>query len=255
MSAVSGRSISYSIAGTRVLRDVDVEVGEGEMFGIVGPNGSGKSTLLRVLGGLATPESGEVRLNGRQVRGMRPGAIARTLALVEQRAVPNAELSVREVICLGRIPYTSALRGLRARDMEIVERAAAQTGVGELMERSFSTLSGGEQQRVHIARAFAQDTPLLYLDEPTNHLDIAHQLAILDLAAAAGRTNVVVLHDLNLASMYCDRILMLEQGRVFAVGTPAEVLNPGWISEVFDVTSRVHNAGTDPYIQFLRRTR
>jgi len=229
--------VSLSIEGTRILQDVSAELPPGTVTGLLGPNGAGKSTLLRIIAGIDRADAGTVALDGAVVGQLRRREAARRIALLEQNVAPSVDLSVREVVLLGRIPHRSRLLGSFGGDDDLAVATEALTMVGadELIERRWHTLSGGQQQRVQIARALAQRPSLLLLDEPTNHLDVSAQLSLLHQVRGLGLTSVLALHDLNLAAAYCDRILLLQGGRLAAFGTPAEVLRPEIIQDVFGV--------------------
>ncbi|MFD3731886.1 ABC transporter ATP-binding protein [Streptomyces sp. NPDC058632] len=224
----------------------------GETVGLIGPNGSGKSTLLRLLAGVLAPAAGVVQLDGRPLPEIGRRAVARRVATVEQHAHTQTDLTVRDVVALGRIPHRRAWNPASAADERAVTAALARTGLTGRAAQSWHTLSGGERQRAQIARALAQEPRELLLDEPTNHLDIQHQLDLLDLIAGLPVTTVIALHDLNLAAMYCDRLLVLRDGRAFAEGHPTDVLTPALIEEVYGVRAEVTRHPGHPVIRFLR---
>jgi iron complex transport system ATP-binding protein len=228
------RQLGWSTGGQSIVREIDLQVREGETFGLIGPNGSGKSTLMRLLAGVLAPSTGEVQLHGRPLSGLRRRAIAQAMALVEQQAETADRISVRDAVELGRTPWLSALRPWSAEDDAIVLRALTVVEMADRAARDWITLSGGERQRVHIARALAQQPQILLLDEPTNHLDIHHQLGILQLVAGLGVTTVIALHDLNQA-MSCDRLGVMHQGHLVATGTPDEMLTTSRLRDVFGV--------------------
>ncbi|WP_412538013.1 ABC transporter ATP-binding protein [Longispora sp. K20-0274] len=217
------------------MRGVDLDVPAGRVVGLIGPNGSGKSSLLRCLAGLRRPDAGAVRHDGRDVRGLRPDALARRLAFVEQTTDEVSDLRVAEVVDLGRMPFRDRWRGPDAADRELVAAALDRLGLTALRDRPWRLLSGGERQRTQLARALAQRPECLVLDEPTNHLDIHHQLALLDLVTDTGLTTLVALHDLGLAARYCGHLVLLDAGRVVAAGPPADVLTPDTLADVFGV--------------------
>jgi iron complex transport system ATP-binding protein len=231
--------VSWSTAGKLIVDRVSIDVQDGETVGLLGPNGSGKSSLIRLLAGVRPPSSGAVLLAGNDLAGLRRKAIARRVAVVEQHATTEVDLTVREVVALGRIPHRSAWGPDSAGDAEAVDRALERTGLTTAAGRSWHTLSGGERQRTHIARALAQEPTELLLDEPTNHLDVHHQLELLSLVRELPLTSVVALHDLNLAAMFCDRLVVMSGGRVVAGGTPAEILTSTLIAEVYRVRAVV----------------
>ncbi|MFJ3782970.1 ABC transporter ATP-binding protein [Streptomyces sp. NPDC090093] len=232
---ITAEALSWSVAGARVVHDVTVDVAPGETVGLLGPNGSGKSSLLRCLAGLRTPDTGTVRYDGVPVRDWSARRIARHVAFVEQDSAADSDLRVADVVGLGRTPFRDRWRGPDTTDRAVVAAALDRVGLTALADRSWKALSGGERQRAHIARALAQQPYGLLLDEPTNHLDVRHQLELMELLTGAGRTVLVALHDLSLAARYCDRLLLLHDGRQVASGTPAEVLTADRLAEVFEV--------------------
>ncbi|PVE12178.1 ABC transporter ATP-binding protein [Streptomyces scopuliridis] len=245
--------VSRTADGRLILDGVSLAPLPGAMTGLLGPNGSGKSTLLRLLAGVLAPSHGVVTLDGRPLDGLRRRDIARRVAVVEQQADTLVELSVADVVRLGRIPHRRAWHPPTRADEEAVTAALERTGLRDHASQLWSTLSGGERQRVQIARALAQEPRELLLDEPTNHLDIQHQLDLLNLVAELAVTSVVALHDLNLAAMFCDRIVMLQRGRVIAAGTPRQVLTEDRIADVYGVQVAVTEPGEDgrPHIRVL----
>lgn len=241
-AALTARELTWTVNGTGIVHGVSLHVRTGETVGIVGPNGSGKTSLLRMLAGHTRPTSGEVLLGTDRLSGLRRRSTARRLAFVEQISHTDLDLTVRDVIALGRLPHHrswTSLRRIATVDEKIIVDAATMTGVTGKLDRSWWNLSGGERQRTQIARAFAQQTPLILLDEPTNHLDISHQLEILRLIRDSGTAAVAVLHDLNLAAMFCDRILVMDGGGLVAEGTPEEVFDAKLLRSVFAVNGVV----------------
>ena len=244
LEAVTAR---YPGASEPALREVSLRVPEGRHTAVLGPNGAGKSTLLRVLLGLVRPESGRVLLDGRPTGSMRRREMARRAALVsagEEFAFP---LTVRELVALGRTPHVAAWAGLDGRDRAVVEAALRDLDLEGLADRSVARLSAGEMQRVRLARALAQETSILLLDEPTAHLDLAHEVEIFErvsqLTKAQSLTVVNVTHNMNLASRYADRVLLLSAGRLTAEGTPSEVLDGARIERTFGCPVRVERRG------------
>ncbi|MER1996231.1 MAG: ABC transporter ATP-binding protein [Arthrobacter sp.] len=229
------------VRGGRVLVDgVDCTLQPGTFTGLLGPNGAGKSTLLHVLAGVLGPDGGTVRLCDRPLTQTRARERARSIALVEQSLPAETAQSVRDVASLGRTPHRSLLAGDSRRDLEVVERALAAAGVVHLSDRSYATLSGGEQQRVQLARALAQEPAVLLLDEPTNHLDASAQLETLELLqnlAAGGTAVAAALHDINHAAASCSHLIVLKDGRVVASGPTASVLTPDLIRAVYGVSA------------------
>lgn len=226
-----------------VLDGVSFTVASGRTLSLVGPNGSGKSTLLRAVLRILPPERGTVLLDGQPASELTAREFARHVAAVLQDHGGEFDLSVREVVGMGRAPFQRLLVSSEATDHEAVDEALAAAGITHLSGRSYRTLSGGERQRVVIARAFAQRPRLLVLDEPTNHLDVRHQFDVLDAARGRGITIVMALHDLNLAAHYGDDVAVLHDGRLHAHGPPSQVITEKMVEDVYGVRAAV---GPDP---------
>lgn len=233
---LSANDLSWSIGGTALLQSISFDVADGEFFGIVGPNGSGKTTLMSLLSGIRKPQVGSVTLDGQPLSKIGRRDVSRSIALVEQQAETGERLTARQAVELGRTPHLGAYTPWTQVDAETVNRALRNVDMDHLAGRYWHTLSGGERQRLHIARALAQEPKVLLLDEPTNHLDIGHQIGLLQLVREQDLTVVAALHDLNHAAMFCDRIAVMQGGRIVALGTPAKVLEPQRLHDVFGVT-------------------
>ena len=247
------RDLGVRLGAREVLRGVTFRVEPGEAVALVGPNGAGKTTLLRALAGLAE-HTGTVHLGGWPVRRMAPRERARRVAFVRQQTRLGVDFTVREVVALGRAPHVGALARLGEHDRAAVEAALAATDLTAFAERSARRLSGGEQQRVMLAQALAQDTPALLLDEPTAHLDVRHQLDLLGRIAAlagTGRTVVAALHDLERAAAFAGRLLVLSDGRLVADGPPAAVLTEALLASVFGVRARTERSAEGLRIRYL----
>ena len=240
--------VGFSYGGRAVLEQVSLSLRGGELVGVLGPNGSGKTTLVRCLTGFLPTQGGRVTLGGRDIAGWPRRALARQLAVVPQEMPTDFPLRVRELVLLGRVPHLPA-RGLgfeSARDRAAADAAMEDAALTGLADRPLHQLSGGELRRAFVARALAQETPFILLDEPTSSLDLRHQLGILDLLrrrARAGAGVLVVLHDLNLAATYCDRVVVLSEGRVAAEGPPDLALDPKILSDVYGVELRAIDGG------------
>jgi iron complex transport system ATP-binding protein len=226
--------LSVDIAGRRIVTGIDLAVGDREFAGLVGPNGSGKSTILKAIYRVHQPSEGRVLLDGRDLPSLPARDAARRLAVVTQESTVEFAVTVREMVMLGRIPHKRAFEGDSDEDQEIAAQALERVGCTQLTERSFHTLSGGEKQRVLIARALAQGADHLILDEPTNHLDIRYQVEVLELVAGLGVTVLAAIHDLGLAALYCDTVHLLHDGRLVADGPPADVITREAIHAVYD---------------------
>ncbi|WP_434598722.1 ABC transporter ATP-binding protein [Streptomyces sp. A5-4] len=250
-------SVSWRTGEALIVDGVSLDAAPGSTVGLLGPNGSGKSTLLRLLAGVRPTSSGVVSLDGVPLGELSRRDVARRVAVVEQHAVTEVDMSVLDVVRLGRIPHRRAWSAPTAADDAAVRDALAYTGLRTMAGRSWHTLSGGERQRAQIARALAQEPRELLLDEPTNHLDVRHQLDLLELVVRAPVTSVIALHDLNLAAMFCDRLVVLKEGRVVAAGSPEKILTEELIAEVYDVRTVVTADGPQgrPSVRFLSAAR
>jgi iron complex transport system ATP-binding protein len=250
MTQLTVDHVSVEIEGRRLVESVLFDLQPGEFLGLVGPNGSGKSSLLRTIYRVLKPSAGQVVHLGDDVWKLSARDAARRTAVVAQERMGEFDFTVRELVLMGRTPNKGLLDGDDATDHQIVADCLAKVGMGHCATRQFLSLSGGEKQRVLVARALAQQARFLVLDEPTNHLDIRHQLELLELVRRLRTTTLAALHDLNLAARYCDRLVMLSGGRVAAVGTPAEVLTAERIGAVYEVRAEVVLVNGVPRIDF-----
>jgi iron complex transport system ATP-binding protein len=236
---ISLDAVTVAFRDRPVLDRVDLEVARGERIALIGPNGAGKSTLLKVATGILRPTIGEVRLGGDDLRRLDRLEVARRLAVVPQQATVPFATTVEEVVGLGRLPHEDPFRGPRAADRAATAAAIDRVGVGHLIGRDARELSLGERQLVLIAMAVAQAAPVLLLDEPTVHLDLRHQVETMELLADLnerdGTTVLAVLHDLGLAAHFFPRLVLIDRGRIVADGSPADVLSPARIRDVFGV--------------------
>ncbi|MGW5571014.1 ABC transporter ATP-binding protein [Nocardia thailandica] len=248
---ITVRDIGFSYGGTLVLDGAGLLAGPGDTVGLIGPNGSGKSTLLRLIYRALRPTGGTITIDDTPVAALRGRALAERLAVVTQESPADSPMTVTESVLLGRAPWAHALHGISRADRVLAAAALDRVGARHLAERAFAQLSGGERQRVLIARALAQQADHLLLDEPTNHLDIGYQHELLGLVAALpATTTVVVLHDLNLAARYCDRLVLLRAGRVVAAGPVADVLTAPVLEPVYGVAVRRAEAFGAPQLLF-----
>ena len=247
---ISARNLSFAYAprawsppGRPVVRDVSVDLASGVRLGILGPNGSGKTTLLKLLAGVLAPTGGSVALDGVAMGEISRRAVARRIAMVPQNTHPAFDYTVLDLALMGRYPHLGAFEVESQADLAIARDALASTGTLEFATRLFSTLSGGEQQRVVIASALAQQAELLLLDEPTASLDPGYQLEIADLLRTLHRQRgiglVLSTHDLNLAASVCDTLVLLYEGEVVAAGATAEVLTPDAIASLYGIHADV----------------
>ena len=229
---ITFEKINVTLGGTPILKDVDVHVDHQKITGVIGPNGSGKSTLIKTLFGIVKYHSGRILLDGKLVSEYSKSFVAQNVGYIGQETDCPFDFTVKEMVTMGLYPHAKKYKA-ESRE-QIVFEALQQTGITELAERSFLSLSGGEKKNVMLTRAIAQKAETLVLDEPTNHLDIRHQLFILDFLREKQFTTLIVLHDLNYACMYCDRVFLLNQGRVAASGSPLDVLTAENVKNVFD---------------------
>ncbi|WP_336283305.1 ABC transporter ATP-binding protein [Cronobacter dublinensis] len=237
--SIRAENISWSAGKKRIVNEVSLSVPTGQTLGLLGPNGSGKSSLLRILAGLRRPDAGRVLLDDTDIATLSRKKLAQRVAFVEQHAMTDANILVRDVVKLGRIPHHSPLSPWTHQDDEIVRQALARVDMLTRSDEGWQHLSGGERQRVHIARALAQSPGEILLDEPTNHLDIHHQMHLMRLISELPVTSIVALHDLNHAAMFCDALIVMQHGQVVASGTPDEVLTEVMLREVFKVDARI----------------
>jgi iron complex transport system ATP-binding protein len=233
------KNIQGGYENETILHNLSFNVNKGEVFGILGPNGSGKTTLLKIISGLLKPISGEVNFQDKPLQHYSAKTRAKSIAVLPQITEQVFTYSVKEVVALGRYPYQKGLfKTWSHEDEAVVKKAMEQTDVKKFEQKSIQLLSGGEKQRVFLAQALAQEPSLLLLDEPTNHLDISHQKQLLDSlkkwTTEGSLTVIAIFHDLNLASLYCDRLLLLHDGQAAAIHTPQEVLKEEKIREVYD---------------------
>lgn len=230
-------NISKTIQGKSILSDISFSIESGQSLALIGPNGSGKSTLLRIIAGLLSADSGNVFIGDDRLDRLSARKLAQRLGFVSQEASTTDAIAVHDAVKLGRTPWLSLLSPFGTKDKQIVENAMCEMAISNYRDTRFNTLSGGEKQRVHIARVMAQNPQIFLLDEPTNHLDIRHQIAIMDWVMLQKSTVALALHDLNHA-FACDRVALLGSGKLVAFGSPEEVLTPKIIEPIFQVTAR-----------------
>lgn len=227
------------LGAKHIVRGVSFKSSERQLVGIIGPNGSGKSTLLKTVYRTLKPQAGMVYLNGTEISALSLRETAQKMGVMSQINEFNFDFTVEKMVRMGRTPYKHLMEADSQEDMRVVEAAMEQTGLIPFRDRKYSTLSGGEKQRVLIARTLAQQTPCIILDEPTNHLDIKYQLQLMDLVRSLNRTVIAAIHDLNIAAMYCDYLYALKDGLVVGEGKPVDLLTEKFIRYVYEVDAKV----------------
>ena len=238
---IHAENVELSFGSTQILNQIGIDVRSQEFVGVIGPNGSGKSTFLKCIYRVLKPDGGDILLDDAPISAFSVRETAKRLAVLSQHNYYNFEFTVRDIVLMGRSPHKRMMERDTKADFDIVEDSLRRVGMLGFIDRIFSTLSGGEQQRIILARALAQQTECLILDEPTNHLDIKYQLQILDVVKKLGVTVLAAFHDLNIAAMYCDRIFAVDGGRVVASGTPREVLTPALSRRLYEVDADVRS--------------
>ncbi|WP_195236828.1 ABC transporter ATP-binding protein [Romboutsia sp. 1001285H_161024_C4] len=237
---IKTEGVKLSIGNNDILKGIDINVENKEFVGIIGPNGSGKSTLLKCIYRNLKPSSGVIMLGDEDLSTIPIKESAKKLAVLSQHNYYDFDFKVYDIVLMGRSPHKKIMERDSKEDFEIVDDALEKVGMIDFKERSFNTLSGGEQQRIILARALAQQTDCLVLDEPTNHLDIKHQLKLMSIVKGLNIEVIAAIHDLNIALMYCDKIYVLKDGKIIAYGTPSEVMTKELIKEVYEVDAIIN---------------
>lgn len=238
---VKVENISLRIKKKNIVSDVSMTVQRGEFLGIIGANGSGKTTLISMLAGLNKPSSGIVEFDGKKIGSYSRRQLAQKMALVEQHAETTDQMTVRQAIGLGRTPYLSLLNPWSGNDTTLVNNILNKIDMASLCNQNWQTLSGGERKRAHIGRALAQEPELLVMDEPTNHLDVKHQIELLHLIKSLDLTVITSLHDLNHAAMFCDRVAVMQGGKLIALDVPKKIFTPENINLFFGISATVES--------------
>ena len=241
--AIGAQGVFFQIEAKTLLDGVDLNAAHGQMVGLIGPNGAGKSTFLRAISGVLRVQSGNIHLNGADLRSLTSKEVAAGLAIVPQIVPHTHGFTAMELVLMGRYPHLGRFQIEGKEDTRIAREAMRLTETEQFADRTLDTLSGGERQRVIVSRALAQQPRILLLDEPTSNLDVLHQLKVLGLVRQLvddGLTSVAAIHDLNMAARFCDRLVLLQEGRVLAEGTPEQVLTPKLIAQAFGVNAAVY---------------
>jgi len=247
------RNLDFKIIEKKLLDSVSLAVYEGQTVGIIGPNGSGKTTLLKHIYRALLPEKNTVFINGDAIEHFSYKESARAITVMKQESVSDFEYKVMEMVLMGRTPYRKFFENNTNEDKQIAYNALTFVGMEKDAERNFSTLSGGEKQRVLIARALAQEAEILILDEPTNHLDVHYQWALMDIIKNINKTVLAVFHELNLAAHFCDYLFVIDKGKIVADGTPQQLYTPELFADIFRIEADITIAEDGkPYVRYKR---
>ena len=244
-------SLSFNFGSKNILADIDLSIKDNGIVGIIGPNGSGKSTLLKCIYRVLKPKTGTIFIDGKNINDYQFKETAKKMAVVAQHNDTHFDFNVLEMVLIGRSPHKKFMERDSAEDIELAYKALEQVNMKDFADRSFSSLSGGEKQRIILARALVQNTDCLILDEPTNHLDIKHQLHFMSLAKDLKITVISAIHDLNIAAMYCDKIYALKEGQIIASGSVYEVITEEVIKTLYDVEAKIiYDEEKKPHVIF-----
>lgn len=239
MHKIQVKNLKFSIDNKEILKDISFDVPKGSFVGIIGPNGSGKSTLLKNIYRLYKPSSGKIILDNKDLFTMKDKECAKEIAVLAQESNSQFDFTVEQIVKMGRYPYKSVFEDYSKDDLKMVSEMLKKVGLDDYSNRSFSNLSGGEKQRALIARALVQNTDFLILDEPTNHLDIGYQIQLMDLVKSMKITTLSAIHDMNIASMYCDYLIVMKDGKIKKFGNVEEVITAQTLKEIFGVNAYV----------------
>ncbi len=239
---ISTNNLHVELGNAQIINGISMDIESGKTIGIIGPNGSGKSTFLKTIYRVIKPSNGAVFIDETELSKISIKESAKKIAVVAQHNYYNFEFKVEEIVLMGRTPHKKRLDRNNENDYELARKSLEMVGLENFLHREFSTLSGGEQQRVILARALTQNSPCLILDEPTNHLDIRHQLEIMDIVTKLNKTVISAIHDLNIAAMYCDKLYVLKSGEIVCFGDTKDILTAQMIKDVFEVDAQVLKA-------------
>ena len=236
---IKTENVNVVLEDNNILKDINIEVDNKEVVGIIGPNGSGKSTLLKCIYRVLKPSNGIVKFDYADIKNISVKESSKKLAVLSQHNNYNFDFTVKEIVLMGRSPHKKFMERDNKEDYDIVNDALKKVDMMNFKDRNFQSLSGGEQQRVILARALAQQPKCLILDEPTNHLDIKYQLQLMRIVKSLNIEVIASIHDLNIATMYCDKIYVLKDGKIVQYGTPKEILTPQLIKNVYEVDAKL----------------
>lgn len=235
MSELRVDNLDYFVGDRQILKEISLEIRDGQFVGIIGANGSGKSTLLKNIYRLYRPKCGKINIDREDILKMKPKEVAKRLAVLSQESTSEFDFKVEDVVKMGRYPYKLLFEDYSKDDINMVYEMLDKVGLKGFKDRSFNSLSGGEKQRVLIARALVQNAKFLILDEPTNHLDIGYQFQIMELIKKLKITTFAAIHDMNIAAMFCDYLIVIKKGEIIAKGKKEEILTKDMIKEIFGV--------------------
>ena len=241
MKKLQVENLTYDIGGTRILKGITFDVEENTFVGVIGPNGSGKSTMLKSIYGVNRPSGGNIYFEGENLLEVSGKDRAKKIAVLAQESGGQFDFSVQQVVEMGRYPHKDTLENYSKHDLEIVDRVLREMKLENYRERSFNTLSGGEKQRVLIARLLVQESKFIILDEPTNHLDIGYQIEIMNIIKKMGVTVLSAIHDMNMAAIYCDKLVIMKNGEVVTQGSVEETLTSEMLKNLFNVDAEIHD--------------
>lgn len=251
---INTENILFSIGENKILKGINIDVKDNEFVGIIGPNGSGKSTFLKCIYRILKPTSGIIKFDETDLTNMTVKESAKKMGVVSQHSHYNFDFSVSEIVLMGRAPHKKIMERDSKEDYEIMNKSLKKVNMLDYKDRNFNTLSGGEQQRVILARALAQDTKCLILDEPTNHLDIKYQLQLMSIVKSLNVEIIAAIHDLNIAAMYCDKIYVLKDGQIVAYGKPEDILTSELIKDVYEVDVAINKNEENDSINIIYKS-
>lgn len=244
-------NLNLDIENKTIYHDINIDINKGEFIGIIGPNGSGKSTLLKTMYNILKPTTGSIFISSNNLKEMTPKETAREISVVSQENNSNFDFTVKDIVLMGTYAQKTLFESSTKEDNALVSKILDFVGMKGFEKRSFLNLSGGEKQRVFIARGIIQNTEILILDEPTNHLDIGAQIKTLDLIKSMDKTIITALHDLNIASKYCDRIYVMKSGQIISSGKPCDILNENLVKELYGIDTNIISINGKKYINYI----
>lgn len=249
--AVTVKNLSFSVHDTSILDNINVSIGKNDMIGIIGPNGSGKTTMVKHFYRAISPKAATVFIYGKDIHNLNYRQSAQKVSVMRQENTSDFKFTVMDMVMLGRSPYLEFFESFRESDRKIACDALQKVGMMEYVNKDYAVLSGGEKQRVLIARALVQQADILILDEPTNHLDVYYQWSLMDIISKLNKTVISVFHDLNLAAAFCKKIFVMKAGKIILEGTPREVLTEDLLGEVFKVKVSIIEDEGHPYVIYM----